>query len=450
MKKYFPYDLSNPQPVAGELHRILNGQIRLDHIPTENSLEIHGYIAAKSATHLCDYSRSTNYREANRIVWFSTSQDSKQVSCSYLACGSPVTADDMNEIKSYMENGDDKFSTLNETVTTLKNSVAELKIDSSKSITEHNQDTDAHSDIRDEITSNQQQALLAIANMNRTIADAENNARAAVNSVSLHITDPTAHNDIRTDISNLRDEMNSLSGISTAILEHNEDTNAHEFIQNLIDVESINRANADNLLEEKINFVMVGLSSLSSKLTEEMINRINADTLLEVEIDSLIDAGLSGLSSKLDDEISDRITAVNQLELKIDSIVDAGLSGLSSKLDDEISARIDADNLLDDKISKSMTFGGTSTIYPSNPTVGMFAIVSGVPYVYDGTKWLKLQGEEEVQPGSLSFLDIAFSNKPHDGYSALNKADFLLYVFGDETPTTYDDTNKDSFLNAIF
>ena len=34
--------------------------------------------------------------------------------------------------------------------------------------------------------------------------------------------------------------------------------------------------------------------------------------------------------------------------------------------------------------------------------------------------------------------------------SALNKADFLRYVFGDDTPTTYDDTNKDSFLNAIF
>ena len=30
MKKYFSYDLSNPQPVAGELHRIVNGQIRLE------------------------------------------------------------------------------------------------------------------------------------------------------------------------------------------------------------------------------------------------------------------------------------------------------------------------------------------------------------------------------------------------------------------------------------
>ena len=552
MKKYFPYDLSNPQPVAGELHRILNGQIRLEHIPTENSLEIQGYIAAKSATHLqaneffCDYSRSTNYREANRIVWFSTSQDSKQVSCSYLACGSPVTADDMNEIKSYMETGDDKFSTLTETVSTLKNSVTELKTDSAKAIREHEQNPDAHSDIRDEITSNQQQALLAIANMNRTIADAENNARAAVNSVSLHITDPTAHNDIRTEISNLRDEMNSLSGISSAINEHNEDTNAHEFIQNLIDVESINRANADNLLEEKINslsstinstviqslsslssaiysvvdskllglsskldaeildrttainqlelkldsIVDAGLSGLSSKLDDEIINRTTAINQLELKLDSIVDAGLSGLSSKLDNEILARTTAINQLELKLDSIVDAGLSGLSSKLDDEIlarqsadnyldgkinalsstvnnvidpelnllSSRIDAeivarsnvDNLLDEKISKSMTFGGTSTIYPTNPTVGTFAIVSGVPYVYDGSRWLKLQGEEEVQPGSLSFLDIAFSNKPPDGYSALNKADFLRYVFGDDTPTTYDDTNKDSFLNAIF
>ena len=121
---------------------------------------------------------------------------------------------------------------------------------------------------------------------------------------------------------------------------------------------------------------------------------------------------------------------------------------MSSRIDAEIVARSNVDNLLDEKISKSMTFGGTSTIYPTNPTVGTFAIVSGVPYVYDGSRWLKLQGEEEVQPGSLSFLDIAFSNKPPDGYSALNKADFLRYVFGDDTPTTYDDTNKDGIVNA--
>ena len=409
MKKYFSYDLSNPQPVAGELHRIVNGQIRLEHIPVEGTLEIQGYVEAKSATHLqaneffCNYSRDTNYREANRIVWFSTTRNNNQVSCAYMACGSPVTADDMNEIGDFMRRTTDTLTETNDAFANLKNVVVNSNANAARLITEHEQNVDAHSDIRDAIRTNNEQNLLAHASINRNVDTANANATAAVNSVAMHIADPTAHGDIRTELATLKDELSALDvdniqkTINAAISAHNEDTDAHEFLQNLVDVESLNRSRADVLLDNRIN----------------------------------------GLSNALDE------------------ILSAGLSGLGTALDAETAARIAGDNALDEKISGAMIFGGTSTIFPTNPVVGTFAIIGGLPYIFDGVDWIKLKGDtqEEVTPGGASFIGTIFSNRPHDGYSALGKADFLTYVFGDTTPTAYTETgsvSKADFLDYAF
>lgn len=427
MKKYFSYDLSHPQPVAGELHRIVNGQIRLEHIPVEGTLEIQGYVEAKSATHLqaneffCNYSRDTNYREANRIVWFSSTRNNNQVSCAYMACGSPVTADDMNEIGDFMRRTTDTLTETNDAFANLKNVVVNVNANAARLITEHEQNVDAHSDIRDLINANNDQNLLAHASINRNVDTANANATAAVNSVAMHIADPTAHSDIRAELATLKDKLSALDvdnmqqTINAAISAHNEDTDAHEFFQNLIDVEAINRARADELLDNRID----GLSS-----------RIDGLSSIDFSI-------LDGLSSTINEKIS------------------AGLSGLGTALDAETAARIAGDSALDKKISGAMIFGGTSTIFPTNPVVGTFAIVGGLPYVFDGTNWIKLKGdtEEEVTPGGASFIGTIFSNRPHDGYSALGKADFLAYVFGDATPTAYTETgsvSKADFLDYAF
>ena len=416
MKKYFSYDLSNPQPVAGELHRIVNGQIRLEHIPAEGTLEIQGYVEAKSATHLqaneffCNYSRDTNYREANRIVWFSTTRNNNQVSCAYMACGSPVTADDMNEIGDFMRRTTDTLTETNDAFANLKNVVVNSNTNAARLITEHEQNVDAHSDIRDLINANNEQNLLAHASINRNVDTANANATAAVNSVAMHIADPTAHSDIRTELATLKDELGALDidniqkTINAAISAHNDDTDAHEFLQNLVDVESLNRSRADELLDNRID----------------------------------------GLSS-----------AFEVLNGALDEILSAGLSGLGTALDAETAARIAGDNALNEKISGAMIFGGTSTIFPTNPVVGTFAIVGGLPYVFDGTNWIKLKGDtqEDVTPGGQSFIDTILSNRPHANYSALGKADFLTYVFGDTTPTAYTETgsiSKTNFIDYVF
>ena len=52
MKKFFPYDPSNPVAVEGEEHKIIHGQIRLDHVPLDKSIEVRGFRAANSAANL--------------------------------------------------------------------------------------------------------------------------------------------------------------------------------------------------------------------------------------------------------------------------------------------------------------------------------------------------------------------------------------------------------------
>ena len=114
MITYFPYDPENPQSVVGEQHTIERGQIRLRHVPTEHSIQIEGFseIPSPAALHLnefaCLYSRETGYREANRIVYFSSAHNGLTVYVNYLACGTPLTADDANEIKNHIDSSAEK------------------------------------------------------------------------------------------------------------------------------------------------------------------------------------------------------------------------------------------------------------------------------------------------------------------------------------------------------
>lgn len=111
MVKYFAYDPTDLHPVEDERHVIDNGMIRLRHVPVENSIKIDGFTEVNSPAGLqrnefaCLYSRETNYRESNRLLYFSTAHNNTVVEVSYKACGTPFTADDANEIKEHLDNG---------------------------------------------------------------------------------------------------------------------------------------------------------------------------------------------------------------------------------------------------------------------------------------------------------------------------------------------------------
>ena len=118
MKHYFPYAPYAPQEVLGEVHKIKDGQIMLDHIPFENSIEIDGFKQTDNVNLLpnqffCSYGANEYYRESNCIVYFNPEHDGQLVSVDYLQVGTIIIADDLNEIKEHLENdaihGDIKY-----------------------------------------------------------------------------------------------------------------------------------------------------------------------------------------------------------------------------------------------------------------------------------------------------------------------------------------------------
>ena len=142
MVTYFPYDQQNPQLVFGEQHTIFDGKVRLRHVPAEHSISVDGFSEVDSPAALklnefaCLYSRETGYRESSRIVYFNPTHNGATVLINYHAVGTPVTADDMNEIKRHLDDAAQK-NLLNEMshaqfsndIVELKNSIATLSSD---------------------------------------------------------------------------------------------------------------------------------------------------------------------------------------------------------------------------------------------------------------------------------------------------------------------------------
>ena len=117
-KTYFSYAPYEPKEVVGEVHKIQDGQILLDHIPFENSIVIDGFKQTNVAsipenTFYCPYGADQLYREASCIVYFNPIHNGQIVSVDYLQVGTIITAEDLNEIKEHLENdtihGDIKY-----------------------------------------------------------------------------------------------------------------------------------------------------------------------------------------------------------------------------------------------------------------------------------------------------------------------------------------------------
>lgn len=109
MKQYWPYEPSKPKAIYGEVHRIEDGMILLNHIPFLNSIEIDGFkqtnsVSIQPGQFYCAYGEDLYYRESNCIVKFHERHNGQTVSVDYLQVGTIITANDMNEIKEHLEN----------------------------------------------------------------------------------------------------------------------------------------------------------------------------------------------------------------------------------------------------------------------------------------------------------------------------------------------------------
>lgn len=107
MVHYLPYNVSSDVRVEETL-TIRAGKAFLRHIPKKGSVVIDGFTEVDSVIlqdyqFSCQYALDSLYRDADRVLQFSRTHDGQSISVSYVAIGTVVTADDMNEIKAHIE-----------------------------------------------------------------------------------------------------------------------------------------------------------------------------------------------------------------------------------------------------------------------------------------------------------------------------------------------------------
>ena len=366
MKNFYPYNLQSAQTVELEPHKIVGGKIRLNHIPKEGSLNVRGFVEAKNASNLqsneffCSYRADSQYREANCTVYFWSGRSGQTVYCSYIAIGTIVTADDMNEIGDFINAANKNFSKHDDSLTNLKNLIVETRNEARTSLVEHNQYRAAHSDIRDDINALNQENLNAHADLIRRIADTDANLTAHKAQVVAernqaiinHNSDTAAHADIRNNISNLRGDVDSeisnlrgdifseLNALSSAVDQVNSalDINIEQLST---DIAAVEGSVADLQTEiSDVEFLAGSLSTIKSDLAGLSTIQDDVDFLrgglnaLSDNVD-LLTGNVEILSGELQEAQSDLAGLstiyydLTRLEHKIDELT----SALDSKAD---------------------------------------------------------------------------------------------------------------------
>ena len=418
MKTYYAYDLESIVAIQGEEHRIIGGQIRLDHIPKEGTLEVRGFVEGSDASNLtanqfyCNYRKDTLYREANRIVYFYKGRSGQTVYCSYIAIGSPVTADDMNEINDFMSSTNKKFVQQETAQSNLNIKFNALEENTKVYLSNHNTNPDSHMDIRDDI-----------ANFKADNAAQHIQMRSDFNSaLSMHNINVNAHESIRKSIADLQDDFELYKQtvpplISNSITEHNTDINAHSFIQQLIANETTARAADISALENALTNHDANHSAhafIRGLITTEESARILADDTLDGKITAEETARISA-----DDELRDLITAGGSSQA-ID------ISELRQSIADEISARQSADSTLQQAITAEQTarIAGLSAL---EEKIGDSAQVQLNTFTLAVNAWQSDQSEGSVY---IYYADIS-ADITADDYAEINFTRGCLSVVAD-------------------
>lgn len=244
MKKFFPYDPSNPVAVEGEEHKIIHGQIRLDHVPLDKSIEVRGFRAANSAANLqsneffCNYRADTLYREANRLVYFWSGRSGQTVYVSYQAVASPITADDMNEVSEFLVDADNKFIAQNSATNELRNNLVAAREEARLALTAHNVNVDAHGDIR---------------NLIRDEADARRNADSSLQNQLTILRN--AFDILSAAFNELSDDVDDMAAtVTTLRTQLADEISARQVVERKLNAEIDARTQLEESLNERISF----------------------------------------------------------------------------------------------------------------------------------------------------------------------------------------------------
>ncbi len=357
MKTFYPYDPTNPVAVEGEAHKIIHGQIRLDHVPLESSIEVRGFRPAQSAANLqsneffCSYRADTLYREANRIVYFWAGRSGQQVYVSYQAVASPITADDMNEIGKHLTDSDKRLDAQDSATNEIRNSVVAAREEARKTLTAHNADANAHDDIRNKIDAEGAMRIAADASLQQQL-NVVRNAFDIVSAAVDELTDTveTLTTNVAQLQSQLTDEINTRGQLSETVSQLN------------------------SRLEDEIN--------LRAQLAVK-VDKLQGQVTAEIGTREQLSETVSQLQSQLADEIDTR----EQLAAKV--------TELQAQINAETLARLTLENSLNERITFNVdeetfynhVFGDTEldiiSIFDPKPTDNDQLSDDEIAYIFD-------------------------------------------------------------------
>ena len=234
-----------------------------------------------------DYKVKDGYLTCDGTVTFYTGHDGLSVSCDYDAVGTVLDAATMNEIKAHIEKVDKILDENDSDHTTFSNSIIGAKKEAENNLKQHNIDTEAHSDIRQQIDINYNLNVSEHAQLRRSLTD--------------HNTSQSCHADIREEIAadkaNLANyKIEASKSLIDAIDFHNLSEDCHSDIRLALATNSETFAAALNQLE----------SDTSAALSHEEAVRTSADNQLRSALEAEAQARI-----KADKDINDAMFITN-------------------------------------------------------------------------------------------------------------------------------------------
>ena len=294
MKTFIGYNINKPTEISNEIHTIINNQIRLKYIPKIGTLKIKGYVEAKNLTTMpvngfyIDYKEKDGYLTCEGIVTFYTGHNGLSVTCDYSAVGTILDADTLNEIKAHMERVDALLNANDDQHSSFSSLIIGVRQEAANNLAMHNIDTNAHSDIRQQLFLDENLNTAAHSELRRNLTD-HNNSQGAHADIRKQISDDEA------DFTQYKIDaaINQTEAIST----HNFSTDCHSDIRLAI------ATNSETLTQ----LVYQLNSDTTESLSVETAQRKSADNLLQYNLNTE-----SSIRLKVDTEIKDTIAITEQ------------------------------------------------------------------------------------------------------------------------------------------
>ena len=320
MKYFHEFDPLHPFNHDESL-QILNNKIRLSYIPLKDSVSIRGFLQesilgdVKSNSFWCDYRDSDGYRSANGEIIFDRSHDGDVVDVSYLGIGTVLRAEDMNEVADRLDSLSADSNSLHSDIFNHKLLIENNRDSAINSLSHHDSNPSAHQDLRQSLVDLNHNFDYRFDSLNQSYAGMKKSIDSAFDSIHSEILNSKIDtNSIVEESKSYTDSIHSDTIEKFADMQHQFDG-----FYNAID-------NGDEYLELKIN--RLG-SNIENQFAIERLSAQNQIKALKSELYQRIDTQSTIAADSVRTELID---AINRDDPMVDSILPQ-LSNLRDEFD---------------------------------------------------------------------------------------------------------------------